>query len=718
MTIGKRLLGSLLLCGLVPMGVIGVICYVIATNSLNSVSDESLAALAGSAQAKLCGVRDIKKTAIEDHFDGLGKLVQTFAEAPGTVAALRDFTAGYNSLVADTGVDDQARSEMRRSLQAYYRDEYGAKYRQDVGRDAPIESLMKIGDNATVMQYHLIANNPHPLGSKDALVRVDIEAPYFASHAQYHPAIRSYLQRYGFYDVFLADTETGNIVYSVYKELDYATSLITGPYADTNFGEAFKRANQAKPGEIALVDFARYTPSYEAPAIFLGCPIFEGDKRLGVALFQLPVEPISAIMTQRAGLGDSGETILVGPDRLVRSDSVLDPENRSVAAAYRNPAQGTFDHPVVQAAAQRGETGFEKSVTDYTGTETLCAYAPVDVLGLHWGLIAKINRDEALAAAHHMQVTASSATNRLRIWSTGTAVITGMGVLLLGWFLTRSINRPLTRVMESLEDSAQQVNSAASQVASASQQLADTASTQAASVEESSAALEELATTSQGNADDAVKANEIADQASNAAQEGNQQVVQLTDVMSGISSAAEEMSKIIKVIEEIAFQTNLLALNAAVEAARAGEHGKGFAVVAEEVRNLAMRSAEAAKDTTNLINSSVERSNQGSTATQAVAQTLERINSSVSSVAEYLTRISTASNEQAQGVSQVNSAVTEISDITQQNAATAEESASASEELKSQSVSLSTNVLGDLVALVKGTSSRQTMGERDSELFI
>ena len=718
MTIGKRLLISLLLCGLLPMILIGINSYQIASSSLHSVSTAATEALHHAAEESLVGERDVKRNEIETHFDELGKLVQTFAEAPGTVSAMQDFTRAYNSFRGDMEIDDQKLGEMRRAVENYYRNEFGAKYQQDTGRAAPVDHMLQVSNDSIALQYYLIAANPNPLGSKDALIDIGIEAPYAQAHKKYHGAVRNYLQRYGFYDVFLADSDTGNIVYSVFKELDYSTSLKDGPYSKTNFGEAFKRANQAGKGQVVLVDFETYTPSYEAPAIFLGCPVFDGDKRLGVALFQLPTEPITEIMTQYVGESETHETILVGPDLLVRSDSVLDPEHRTVAAAFANPAEGQVDLPIVRDAIQSSAAGFSDEIVDYTDTQTLCAYCPVDAVGVRWALLAKVSIDEALASARGMEATAKGSTRSLVTWCLGAAIVCALGVLGMGWYLARSINLPLTRVMNALSEGAAQVHSAADQIASASHALADTASTQAASVEQSSAALEQLAATSKGNATDAGKADEVATQAALAAENGNGQVAQLTEVMSGISAAAGEMSKIIKVIEEIAFQTNLLALNAAVEAARAGEHGKGFAVVAEEVRNLAMRSAEAAKDTNELISTSVERASQGAKSSEGVAASLSQITTSVQSVAEYLARITTASQEQAQGVSQVNSSVSEISNITQQNAANSEESASAAEELRHQAISLSTDVLGDLVRLVKGQHAFAPPNEGSPEQYL
>jgi methyl-accepting chemotaxis protein len=274
----------------------------------------------------------------------------------------------------------------------------------------------------------------------------------------------------------------------------------------------------------------------------------------------------------------------------------------------------------------------------------------------------------------------------------------------VGFAIVRSTRRQLTAISSTLSGGADQTASASSQVSASSQSLAQGASEQAASLEETSSALEEMSSMTKKNADTAQQAAALAADARQAADRGASSMQKMSGAIADIEKSAQETAKIIKVIDEIAFQTNLLALNAAVEAARAGEAGKGFAVVAEEVRNLAMRSAEAAKNTSSLIEQSVGNAKAGVSIADEVGKSLGEIVDCNTKVNGLIAEIAAASKEQATGVEQVNMSVSQMDKVTQQNAANAEESAAASEELSSQAEQLRLCV-SDLLTLVGATSA-------------
>jgi len=314
--------------------------------------------------------------------------------------------------------------------------------------------------------------------------------------------------------------------------------------------------------------------------------------------------------------------------------------------------------------------------------------------------LVKLNVD----VANEAYATAESDATMSSITMIVTLIAAVALALGLGVGLARAISRPIMTIVTDLTSGAEQVAAASGEISTASQSLAEGATEQASSLEETSAALEEMSSQTRQNADNAAEANNLASATRKAAENGSEVMGKMIAAMTAINTSSEEISKIIKVIEEIAFQTNLLALNAAVEAARAGEHGKGFAVVAEEVRNLAQRSATAAKDTSALIEESVKRVTEGNEMAQASGEALSRIVESVKKVTDLVGEISVASHEQAQGVDQINTAVTQMDKVTQQNASNAEESAAASEELSAQAEKLN-DVVADLTRIVEGAGA-------------
>jgi methyl-accepting chemotaxis protein len=276
------------------------------------------------------------------------------------------------------------------------------------------------------------------------------------------------------------------------------------------------------------------------------------------------------------------------------------------------------------------------------------------------------------------------------------------------------IRRELAHLVGQLSEGSNRVHDSGSSVASASQSLAEGSSEQAASLEETSASLEEMASMTQRNAENAQKANDLARGARNAADKGATDMQAMATAMDAIKASSDDIAKIIKTIDEIAFQTNILALNAAVEAARAGEAGMGFAVVADEVRSLAQRSAQAAKDTAAMIESAIAKTTQGVEINAKVGTALTDIVTKARQVDELVAEIAQASKEQSQGIVQINSAVTQMDKVTQHNAANAEESAAAAQELRAQSQVLRKAVT-ELQQLVGGQNQKDSQRASDKE---
>ena len=283
-------------------------------------------ALLKSAFEQLVAVRDIKAKQLEDALTTTRKQAQVLSSMPFVISAMKEFSGSFNSFQQENSKTNVAMA--KKSVKDFYTNVFTNEYKKFHLQKPQInEQIDRLSDNTVLMQNYYIAQNPYPLGKKEKYLSAKDNSQWSKIHKKYHPTFRQFLEKYSYYDIFLVDTQSGHIVYSVFKEIDFATSLKDGPFKDTNLASAYRECQLAYQKDFTkIVDLEPYLPSYEFPASFVSSPIFDGEEKVGILIMQIPVQQIDSIMTnnkrwKNLGFGKTAETYLVGQDYTMRSDA-------------------------------------------------------------------------------------------------------------------------------------------------------------------------------------------------------------------------------------------------------------------------------------------------------------------------------------------------------------------------------------------------------------
>jgi methyl-accepting chemotaxis protein len=645
MSISKKLPLMLVLVGLFASFVIGYISY-------NEAKDEFYTLQA----AKMEAVREARKTEINDFLHAIDVEIQVLSKNPFVLEAMSSFEAGWLDL-------DGAQP------QQYLRSEY-------------------------------VDKNPSPAGQKENFDLAEDDSNYSYNHQIFHPWFRTFMRQRGYADIYLID-KSGHVLYSVRKGNDYVADLNNGTYKTSDLAHVYKKAlASGLQQKVVFSDFKVY-PGNKAPAAFIAISLVDtfGDL-IGVLAFQMPIDQINALMTSSAGMGETGESLLIGDDFLMRNNSRFSNETDILTRRVDNAS--------VQQALQ-GKSGYQM-YTSARGNELLSVYSPVDFLGTRWAILVNVQMQELMGPIIEMR-------NKEMI---AVAVIS-LCVVLVGVFLSRPITRPLarvTRIMQNLADGNMDVDvpdtkrkdeigamthalavfkvkrldaemaeaqrkqeeEAARQrqkaealqnltanfdrtmadlvatVRQATDDLTSTAHTMSAIADETTAKAADMSSSSRSTShsiDGVIEASEQLRQsireldlqvntASDATRSAVEDVNQATNQVEGLRQASEEIGNVVKIIQDIAEQTNLLALNATIEAARAGEAGKGFAVVANEVKNLAQQTSRATDEVAVQVQAVQHETNGAVDCIRVIESKIQDVNAAAASIADAIGAQTTA----------------------------------------------------------------------------
>lgn len=414
-------------------------------------------ALAQKAHDQLTALLHAKASQIRGYFENLQNEVAVITHDRSFIQAFGDFGGAFSSFRSEADIDAETLDARRAALRQWYAVDFAGAYaRVNEGRVPEVAAYADaLSPDSVALQYAFFVQQVQR-------GKVPEETPnhqgtrYLLVHARAHPFWQRANQRLGFRDLHLVSGEAGTVVYSTRKDIDFGASLMEGPLAQSAMARAYQAAAALKDAEgVVMTDYAPFTPALGEVVCFLATPVFDGEKRVGVAIVEVGLESINQIMGARTGLGDSGEMFLLGSDLLRRSDSSVSSQPQDqVRYAMRHPEESRLQLQPLQGIFIAEESGTTLAV-ERGGRQVLLAYAPINVLGQEWGIAAKIDLAEAFAAATDMDAKAARAIENLLYMSDGIVVLAILLLLVVAFAVSRSISKPLRRTVSILHDMAQ-----------------------------------------------------------------------------------------------------------------------------------------------------------------------------------------------------------------------------------------------------------------------
>lgn len=634
-----RLTAALLLAGLIPLAVLSYADIKKITALSRSSTEQSLKASTA-----------LKVQSLETYFDAVINGMQTLAATPLALNALQGFDMAADRLLATPSVSIDAAAMRERYIGQ--KDLTDGATDQDVKRW--IDDLDEVG---RMLQQMYIFGNPNAVGEKQQLTDAGDGSRYSALHRKFHPNFLQALERYGLYDIFLIEPDNARIVYSVFKETDFGTSLKSGAYRESAFAKAALEMveNNGSQGTV-LVDFEAYAPSYDAFALFLLVPIRDQSEFAGILAVQLPADFADKVLHMTTGLMASEDAYAVGTDGILKSIPLL---NSSMKIGTH--LQGDV------AASVQSDTGELVAGKNFEGKDVFAFSIPLNIQGLDWHIISEVTQDEALAVAS----TAAKDAKRISLLIAAVIFVSGLVLarLLLAPIrhLGATVETEAKNVVASLAASSTKATEAAEAMASTAEetsrqsslahegakQTENAVSTVASATEQLSASIVEVITGIKRTA-------QLADGAAMQSNDASALLIEL-------EAAAERISGMTKMIGDIADRTNLLALNAAVEAAHAGNAGRGFAVVAGEIRKLASSAAEATVQISTEVQTIVSSVERNSQAMKMISEAIEGVNNQAKTISataqqqgEVTSNIALKMSDAADLVRKVNNSIADL----------------------------------------------------------